>query len=159
MDFTTLYRQTHSELRQWSEQVVFALSDAVHLCDQIPAYESPEEFSRERVAIGSRLSALIDVGRFFFPNMLYGASGEAIGSAYSGIRPPALDHIVYAYRKLKQLEYDGATINVEVREALVTNKRDFTTVVQSALSVREMRAHIEQLKAQANAANHVTKAP
>lgn len=148
IDFTTLYRQTHSELRRWGEEVVYALSDAVHLCDRMAVFGSLEEFSGERVAIRSRLSALIDIGRFFFPNMLYGASSE---SAYSGIRPPALDHIVYAYRNLAGLEYGRALANEEIREALVKNKRDFTTLVQSALSVREMRVHIEQLKEHASA--------
>lgn len=153
IDFTTLYRQTHSELRRWGEEVVYALSDAVHLCDRIAAFRSQEEFSGELVAIRSRLSALIDVGRFFFPNMLYGTSSE---TAYSGIRPPALDHIVYAYRNLAGIEYGGGPANEEIREALVKNKRDFTTVVQSALSVREMKVHIEQLKEHASAVDSRT---
>lgn len=121
-----------SDLSQWGFKAIEALSGSVHLVDSIkdePTKSWAAELNTRRAA----LSALIDQGRLYFPNleMDKGANKE---SAYQGHRHEVLDYLVYAY--------DVLTVDVTqgdytyARKKLVKHQRSFTSVMQQMVDPR-----------------------
>jgi hypothetical protein len=77
-----------AQVREWGNDVVDLLADARGLCQR--ASLNPGDFERERAKLQSRASALLDRGRFFFPNL----PTQLIDK---GLRPPILDVLMIAH--------------------------------------------------------------
>ena len=75
--------QHFMSVREWANEVCNAVSEAIHITGQ------PDE--QRRLNIQIRLSALIDTGRWYFPNQWKDDYGTHKEPAYRGIRQPVLD--------------------------------------------------------------------
>ena len=78
--------QYFAELRRWADDACDLLSSALHLCDLNPKKcQSPSFFDR-RLEVLSRLSGVIDRGRWFFPNDQQAGVGTDKLEAFQGYR-------------------------------------------------------------------------
>nr|VFJ49395.1 MAG: hypothetical protein BECKFW1821B_GA0114236_100538 [Candidatus Kentron sp. FW]VFJ56968.1 MAG: hypothetical protein BECKFW1821A_GA0114235_10664 [Candidatus Kentron sp. FW] len=68
--------QYFSELKQWADETVSSLSEAVHLCDLDPNKCAEPSFFNRRHDLRVIFSALIDRGRWFFPNVEHVGIGQ-----------------------------------------------------------------------------------
>jgi hypothetical protein len=57
------------DFRRWADQLVEALTEAIHLCDLDPKQVVGESFFDRRHRLRIALSAMIDRGTWFFPNI------------------------------------------------------------------------------------------
>ncbi len=90
-----------NDIIRWSDEAIVVLADAHEmLCEKGVAYPDPDFLTR-RSACRARISAAIDRGRLFFPNVDLGDDhGVGNEAGYKGHRQPALDALVSAYQLL-----------------------------------------------------------
>ena len=93
LDWTSQYFEG---VRQWANEVAFAMTEAMHLS----RIQNSEERLREWNRIRARLSTSIDTGRWYFPNKYHTDYGIEKHLAYRGIRRRVLDHVTNAYNAL-----------------------------------------------------------
>lgn len=121
-----------SALIDWHEDVICLLSKMRHNC----IYDR-EEASTESLA---RLSALIDQGRFYFPNIDRGDRlGEGKPSAYRGYRNLALDFLIALYLTYKRGPSHQEMVNLEILQ------RHFTSVVFEIVRPQQRLEQIGQI--------------
>jgi hypothetical protein len=138
--------QYFGDLRKWADEVAGTLSAAVHLCDLEHKHCSAAEHARRRHDLRAHLSALIDRGRWFFPNTDHESVGTHKEGAYRGYRPEVLDCLVFAYRVITDQAGDaGGSTGPEVREGLVKQAREFASLVQRALDPRSQAGEFARI--------------
>lgn len=97
-----------------------------------------------------RISAIIDRGRFFFPNQHVGSKGLHKPGAYRGSRHAVLDPLVAVERVLGG---DASTVEFGGRgSAIVHIRREFVSRVYSVLSPQTHNLQIARLIHQSDAA-------
>ena len=135
----TRRQQYHSELRFWADESMNVLSKALHLCDLDPVKCANPSFFERRHDMRVQLSALLDRGRWFFPNVDPENYGHHKDLAYQGIRQPALDCLADAYKQVGKMNYlcRRDDKNSKIRCALEKDKRVFASEVQKRLEPRE----------------------
>lgn len=121
-------------VRGWADEATCAIARAIHLEDA-----GLTDASRELFELRSTLSALLDRGRWYFPNLAHDATGHRNEPAYRGVRRPILDHLWSAYAALGR---DGQLTKEEQRRALVTAQRSFVSEVQRILDPRAREREI-----------------
>lgn len=129
------------DLRSWASEVIDVLSEGLYYCGDNQG--ARERGSRMR-SCRSRLSALIDRGRFFLPNVAHEEVGIDKPAAYRGLRQPTLDFLVAAEQVLdgeldRQVAAEGGR-----KRVLVRLKRQFVSAVQEVL---DPRTHNRQIAA------------
>lgn len=98
------------ELLAFSNEVIVTMSEGEALIKCDPS-QSPtravvqQRFVDQRLELMSRLSALVDRGRFFFPNHEIGQVGQHKGEGNRGARDPVLNRILAAHFVLKAVNY------------------------------------------------------
>lgn len=133
-----------SEIRKWADQVVHAMSEAIMLCDLDPnRTENPSLFDRRHAMLG-RLSALIDRGRWFFPNEHLETNRVDRRIVFRGYRDPILDPVVHAHDAVKDLNFNDQSQNLPLRKEMVAIKRDFTAKMQVVLDPNARNADFER---------------
>ncbi|MEM9668336.1 MAG: hypothetical protein AAF950_05375 [Pseudomonadota bacterium] len=85
---------------EWGREAVNTLSEAEHLLRH-PDLATTAERRRDLLPT---LSALIDRGRMYFPNLDPEGKGIHKEGAFRGYRPPVLDGLVYAYCELVEID-------------------------------------------------------
>lgn len=120
------------EITDWAGQVSLAISRATHLVDV------DDEQSRRDVL--SILSASIDMGRWYFPNIYHDKEGQYKEPAYRGFRQPCLDWVVRAYDV-----FDGREPVDDKRVELICCQRNFVSCIQEVLDPRSREKAIERV--------------
>ncbi len=127
--------QRDSDILRWTEQVIDLLSDADSFAAElgVAPFDSLADARRRRLQ--SRLSALIDHGRMYFPNERMEAKGAANPQAYRGYRQAILDALVFSYEALK----DAHLVNSEPEAhalcaKIVGFRRQFVSEAQAAIN-------------------------
>ena len=100
------------KLLDWHKEVVFLL---------VRLESSQPEFKSEKRSELSKLSALIEQGRFFFPNIVEDDYGAQKPLAYRGYRNIVLELLVGIY-----ILQEGEEIDAEI---IVNYRRSFTSAV------------------------------
>lgn len=140
MAFTSSW---YTDLRAWASEVVDVLSETAEWCDN--NHKSKNQRDEALLVCRYRLSALIDRGRFFFPNEYHEEYGLHKPEAYRGFRHPTLDYLVGAY----QIINDPALVEEfgfsDKKSALIKLKRGFVSGVQDALKPRSQIREIDRL--------------
>ena len=137
MDAFKWQRDYFSEMGKWADSCLDNLSEATHLCDVDPGRSV--DFYKTRLSLMSKISALIDRGRFFFPNYEADYGNKKLPSN-QGYRHEVLDALVLTYRLLKRLDYSAHTPNHELRDQFVEQKRLFTYHIQRIVNPRGRQA-------------------
>ena len=92
-ELTENYRK---ELLQWYTSVVEIMIRIIHSMESQEFFS--DEFQPQKTEMLSRLSALTEIGRFYFPNVIKGDYfGHDKPSAYQGYRDICLEFLVYFY--------------------------------------------------------------
>lgn len=84
------------EIMDWYRTSVKILTDIIHYC-QVGIFDSPN-FIEKKTELLSQLSSAIEVGKFYFPNVIKGDSyGQEKMEAYQGYRHICLEFLYYFY--------------------------------------------------------------
>lgn len=134
-----------SDIIRWSDEVIAVLADANEmLCEKGESYPDAE-FRIHRSATRARVSALIDRGRLFFPNLKskvgHGADKEA---GYQGHRQPVLDALVGAYDLLDKAASQPGP-DLESAAALRVMRRQFVAEVFKAVDPERRGVTLKEL--------------
>ncbi len=116
--------QYTSELLSWHEKVIFLLSRMKHNINSNILDKTNDDLSI--------LSALIDQGRFYFPNVeTIDGFGSGNPPAFRGYRNLALDFLVAAYNLVKN---GASSSNAKDLELL---QKHFTSIVYEVVNPRD----------------------
>jgi hypothetical protein len=138
-----LRRQYDADLRTWANGALVAFTDAVTLTYTPPTSLDAKQFLLRREETLSRLSAIAEQGRLFFPNEQPDAHGAWKSSAYRGFRPAVLECVIGAFNELKQVTPEGP--NDKRSAAIVQHRRDFVGHIQERLDPRARDAELKEL--------------
>jgi hypothetical protein len=132
----SLKRQHDRDLRKWADAVSDRMTEAIFLCDLDPARLAEGEFFSRRHLLRTRLSALIDRGRWFLPNIHDDIHGKEKPVAYQGHRQVALDRVVITFRKVSELDCEAQAANKTIQPELIKTKREFVAEIQTIIDPR-----------------------
>jgi hypothetical protein len=139
-------RQKYFEdFQKWADQLVNVLTEAIHLCDLDPKQVVGETFFDRRHRLRITLSAMIDKGRWFFPNLEVDDHGVGKELGYRGYRHELLDGLVHAYHCLQRLDYRNRENNEPVRGELTAAKRHFVGQVQKIIDPTSRRLEFDRI--------------
>lgn len=126
-----LRAQLDSASLAWGTEAIETMGEAIRLAQSVHLREG--EFKSQRLDIAGRLSALVDRGRLFFPNVDAKTHGTDREAAYRGNRPPILDALVYAY--YETLRLGEGSVRADDSAAFLTRCRRFL--------VSELQVHLD----------------
>ena len=128
-------------MRDWADNTVEVIVAIHRLCREGCV---EEEFAAERDRLRTRLSAQIEKGRWFFPNLLEDRVGERKEAAYRGFRQPILDFLVEIYDCVDAVEWAART---ECKATIRNAQRGFVSEVQLRLdrTYQEMLTRYEAI--------------
>lgn len=129
-------KEYFSDLLKWSNESMFHLSEALHICELDPKRMPDNKFFETRHQLRIELSAQIDHGRWFFANYAQDKYGQQKHEAFKGFRQPVLDGLVQAHQAIIKLNYIDASMNVAAKQTVQEAKRHFTSEIQKILDPR-----------------------
>ncbi len=130
-----LHREDH--IIEWSRACVGLLAEIEEASETHRGSNTQLLPERDYVQFRARLSALIDEGRLYFPNIQSLMHGRDKHGAYRGHRQKILDPLVEFYDRMKVVQYDPAEVATEEKfEALNAIRRRFVTAAQTAIDPR-----------------------
>jgi hypothetical protein len=132
-------RQYYGELRKWADEACNTLAEADHASTLDPARMGPNEFFMIRHELSHRISAQIDRGRWFYPNLVFGFHGLHKPFANQGLRQEAINHLVAAYNLVRGLDYRSQANNIAAHKPLIEARRKFVSEVQRTLDPKRCR--------------------
>jgi len=132
----SLKHRTDRDLRKWADAVSDRMTEAIFLCDLDPAHLAEGEFFRHRHLLRTKLSALIDRGRWFLPNIQNDDHGNEKPVAYQGHRQMALDHVVSMFQFVSILDCNAQVSNKKLQPELIKTKREFVAEIQTIIDPR-----------------------
>lgn len=132
----SLRLQKDQDLIDWAGEAIDVLSGVQQLLRERGKLYDPDDFLKERSQLRTRLSAVIDKGRLFFPSAHLSESEFSTETAYVGSSDPVIAALETAERILKAVDL---TKNEYVRETvleLVAARRQFVSSVFNAVDPR-----------------------
>lgn len=134
-------------LRAWADETVDAISEAAHVCDIEPTQIDRRELELRKNALKSKLSSLIDRGRWFFPNVIVREDDAGLmASAYRGLRPIALSNILTVYQTLDRIILEEEDERRKQREIIAVAQRHFVSEIQETLDPRKRERDFQELE-------------
>lgn len=140
--------QYFNSVRTWAEEVCAAISEAKHIVDR----SSSSCENKRSVLI--KLSALVDTGRWYFPNQWADDYGTHKEPAYRGVRQPVLDCVVEAYDVLNNSESE-----LDSRSGLSVCQREFVSYIQEVLDPRKREQEINKVLSEFEVSERLRRAP
>lgn len=123
-----LAEQYKRELLEWYEKTVILIMELL-----------VTRKKKDKDLLLSRLSAQIEVGRFYFPNVKKDDGyGTRKPSAYQGYRHLALDFLVYIYEILKREDFEQYT------EQVLSMERQFTSLVFDCIDPNKRKKQLKR---------------
>jgi hypothetical protein len=132
-----------AQVREWGNDVVDLLADARRQCQHL----NSSDFVRERAKLRAHTSALLDRGRFFFPNLPAQLVKE-------GLRPPILDLLIIAYELIPGIsEEKGANNRREkafhyLQAVFVSSVKEAVNFRCSPTSVKSYERYLTSIEVQ-----------
>ncbi|HWA23563.1 MAG TPA: hypothetical protein VG735_14305 [Caulobacterales bacterium] len=155
MQFESLRADQDGRLISWADDAITAIADAQRHCrDQKNGLLTGDEAKRNCSELRTRMSALLDRGRLFFPNQPDSAGEEpeqAAEAAYVGQSQPAIDALYNAYRIISDLGRTLPLSPAEAVNAVVAQRRRFVSEVFRSVDPRRRQAALDALASQAGA--------
>lgn len=146
MALESLRAARDTDLIAWASEVIERLADAQMMCRDMDDGLIPEsELLTRRSETRTRISALLDRGRVFFPNVVDQAE-DGKAAAFQGKRQKALNSIFAAYRTVSDVTRPGGPTPREAVLAIVEHKRDFVSEVFLHVDPRRRRDVLTQLE-------------
>jgi hypothetical protein len=116
----------------WATQVAKAMTEASFWVDYETELAATER-KQGQFRLSTKLSALIDCGRWYFPNFNADSLGPEKELAYRGVRQLALSAILSVFDALEPAPNETGEQRTQHRESIVDAKRIFVSEVQAAL--------------------------
>lgn len=132
--------QYMTNVRAWADDGCDSISIAIHALKAEPSRQDELLFSSLQ-----RISALVDRGRWFFPNLWSDEYGQHKEPAYRGLRQPILDALIDAYHTIEALRESK---DQSLISELVHSQRTFVSEVQQVLNPRRREREIERIEEQ-----------
>lgn len=149
MQYEALVGQRDSRLVDWANQAIAAIADAQRYCREVAAGLLGDH-DRQRVAseLRTRMSALLDQGRLFFPNAVNLSIGSDTGDkegAYSGTNNEVIQALIRVYVIVTELPaYCQATIGTPYK-TIVAERMCFVSEVFSVVDPKRRYAALDAL--------------
>ena len=138
-----------SRVMDWGTEVVATMSECTTICELDPGRAG--DFFDRRNHLRTRLSELIDRGRWFFENYDKVRFGLWKPGAYQGIAPNVISRIKCVHKYVEELNYREIGQNPSLRQKIVDQKRKFVSEIQ--VFVRPQEA-LEQIKSMEGKKQH-----
>lgn len=121
-----LEEQYKREMIEWYQKTIFIITELL---------EDP----KDKKLLLSNLSAMIEVGRFYFPNIRKDDGfGKTKPSAYQGYRHLALDFLVYIYEIVRREDYRFCKEQIQLLE------RQFTSLVFDCVDPNKRKKQLKK---------------
>ncbi len=118
------------ELLAWYQDVVDTMVLIIHYCEN--GEFNSEGFRKERIELLSKLSSLVEKGRFYFPNVIKDDGfGENKPEAYRGYRHINLEFLLHFYN------IASSEINIVSVPSLWNLERHFTSFIFDMIKPRD----------------------
>lgn len=130
----------------WGTRAIDVLAEAQRISSTRSQAASPTALDTARDTVVSRISALVDQGRLFFPNVSHDLVGLDRPFANRGFRPPILDALMLAFEWARRIEASATDDEVRAQtSALFGARRAFVSELQRALDPRRRQVIFENL--------------
>lgn len=127
------------DVRTWADEVCLHISEALHLS----RYSCLASNEALRMGLETKLSCLLDTGRWYFPNHWSQDYGKEKEAAYRGIRQPILDYVYDAYNATVALKSEECSQRSLAK--LVQSQRGFVSEVQKVLDPRRREQEVKRV--------------
>lgn len=124
-----------TQLINWANRVVVAMAEAYHLTGKTDTH-----------ALATNLSALIDEGRWFFPNIGKKETDHEKPGAYRGTRQAVLDHIVAVYDAVVAMPNADPQAWQQQMASVHEARRHFVSEIQHAVDPRRRAWVMDRFK-------------
>lgn len=131
-----LKAQMDADLLAWANEAIDTLGRAMFVARGRGAYLSEQELRLQAADVLHQISAAADKGRLFFPNAAHAAFGKDKEGAYQGFRPPVLDALIFAYRRLERMDMRNVEPDLDTADFLMRCRRLLVSEVQEAVDPR-----------------------
>lgn len=129
---------------EWGSEAIDSLADAIALAELCRTHLPESEIETRKSAIAARISALVDKGRLFFPNIDPEARGVDKEHAYRGSRPPILDAMMYAYYEVRGLSRSRGPSPMDTAQFIFDCRRLLVSELQGHLDPRRQDEIVER---------------
>jgi hypothetical protein len=134
-----------NDIIRWSDSAIAVLAEAHEILIEKGASCPDADFQARRSACRATLSAVIDRGRLFFPNVDRGDSHGAENEAgYRGHRQPVLEALVSAYQLLGSAGAEAGPDKASA-EKLMQLRRTFVAEVFKAVEPERRGVSVKKL--------------
>jgi hypothetical protein len=123
-----------TQVMSWANRTVVAMAEAQQICASPNV--SALYLNERGIALATSLSALIDEGRWFFPNVGRRQTDPDKPGAYRGTRQPILDHVHAAYEGVQDMMRNDDAPREALAAKIAEAKRHFVSEVQHAVDPR-----------------------
>lgn len=153
MQFESLRADSDGRLIDWADEAIAGIADSQRHCRDLKnGLLSDDEAKRNSSEIRTRLSALLDRGRLFFPNQPDSTAEEGEGeAAYAGAPHPAIDALYRVYRIISDLGRVSPLTPGEAVNAVVAQRRRFVSEIFRSVDPRRRQAALTALAGEAGA--------
>lgn len=132
----------NSDIINWSDDVIECMGMGMELCFYHEIGYSELDFLKDRSFAVRRISALLDRGRLFFPNIDHDERGLHKEEAYKGRRQPVLNCVMSSYETIKNIEYASLDDSIKYLSKI---RRSFVSEMQKSLDPRSQQKKIHSL--------------
>lgn len=136
---TEIKLQRDTDLLKWGADCVRILQEMIEFTFRI-YHDTHEELEDMRTNLLSEVSVLIDIGRWYLPNLKTSEEPDEGQAAYKGYRPVAIDALLYSYRVFKSFNFDDKERINDLRQYLVTAKRELVSQIQAKVDPARLMA-------------------
>jgi hypothetical protein len=139
--------QLGSDILKWGNEAIELLSQSESLSHhKLDSDEDRTKFCSSRIDLLWRLSACIDKGRMYFPNVDESHFGLHKDKAYRGYRRPILDDLAYVYALAEKYKSaNGISISDDgFRQEVNKCRRQFVSRLQDSVDPRRRIAFMEK---------------
>lgn len=135
---------------EWGAEAIGVLSRAQALAETSDQGLSALQLVTARAELAQTLSALVDRGRLFFPNVRNDGHGAEKEGAFRGHRPPVLDALMYVYYEMRALG-SGDMTGADCADFVQQCRRLFVSELQAHLDPDRLDAIIGRYNEQREA--------
>lgn len=133
---------------QWGNEAITVMSKASTFAQHIPERTDRVQFNRDQDEILYTLSAIIDRGRMFFPNVNKDRKGQNKATAFQGHRPPILDVLVWAYVEVEALTLTDKYVGANSCNFITDCRRILVSELQIYLDPKRMNDFVGRYDSQ-----------
>ncbi len=125
-----------NDVIRWTNEMIDTIVGIEFLLRPASRPADPAQFASRRDDFLAKLSANVEKGRLYFPNIDHHKFGTEKAAAYRGHRQPILDRLIEIYDLTKAADPNDPAKIEAAREEILNKKRAFVSEAQSAVEPR-----------------------